>query len=198
MEVRRILPLALGFYGAMAGVSLLWGFARGFFPLWWPPQMEPPHRVLEAGLGIAAGLVGVALSWLLDQRVPAVRELAERFGTIMAGLPASATWTLAAISGIGEEMFFRGCLQEELGLWAATLIFAVVHTGRERMYRWWTLSAFAFGLVMALLYERSGLLAPILMHATINGVNLRILSQRGVRASRGDGPIPLGEHLPLG
>jgi membrane protease YdiL (CAAX protease family) len=81
---------------------------------------------------------------------------------------------------VGEEMLFRGCLQEEFGLWPATIAFAAVHVGRERVYLWWTASALVFGLGLGLLYQwQGGLLAPIAMHFTINAVNITVLGRRG-------------------
>jgi membrane protease YdiL (CAAX protease family) len=170
----------------MTAVSVAWASWRGLLPSWWRyDQWSDAALAAVAGLGM--GVLGVLYTWRLERRIPDVQLLAERFGTIMAGLPPGTTWALAALSAIGEEAFFRGCLQEEVGPIVATVLFAAVHTGRDRVFRWWTIAAFMFGVFLAALYRwGGGLLPAVLMHFVINGVNLRVLSQRGVRA-RGRG-----------
>ena len=186
MESRRILALSATLYGGMTAVSVAWAWWRELLPAWW--HYDGPVDVAIAAVGgTVAGGLGVLYTWRLERRIPDVQLLAERFGTIMAGLPRPTTWALAAMSAIGEEALFRGCLQEELGPLIATFLFAIVHTGRDRVFRWWTIAAAIFGIFLAALYRwGGGLLPAILMHFVINGVNLRVLSHRGIRA-RGRG-----------
>ncbi|MEE2828800.1 MAG: type II CAAX endopeptidase family protein [Myxococcota bacterium] len=175
----KLVSLAAMMYGAMLLLALVWGVLRGLTGGWWRFENwvdVPPAAVL----GIALGLTGVLLSLHLDRRVPSVRKLGDRFAAILAGASTRDAIILAALSSLGEELLFRGCLQEEWGLWPATLLFAIVHTGPGKVYLWWTASAFVFGLGLALLYDyQGGLLAPILMHFTINAINIRLLGQRG-------------------
>jgi membrane protease YdiL (CAAX protease family) len=163
----------------MTALALLWGTLRGLTPGWW--TFENAWAVPPAlALGLALGLSGVLLSQQLDRRVAGIRKLGDRFASILGGTGARGAIQLAALSSVGEELLFRGCMQQEWGLWPATILFAVVHTGPQRIYLWWTASAFVFGLGLALLYEhQGGLLAPILMHFTINAINIRILGRRG-------------------
>lgn len=190
MEARRLLPLGVGFYGLMIGGAAFWGWSRGHAGHWFPYEGWASWA-LASLVGVAAGVVGVALVVAAETKVPGVRLLGERFGTIVAGLPPMATHTLAVLSGVGEELLFRGCLQAEIGYLPATALFAVVHTGPDRTFLWWTLGAFLYGLVLgALPLWPGGLAAPILMHVVINAIQLRRLSDRGVRADRPGMPLP--------
>ncbi len=85
---------------------------------------------------------------------------------------------LALLSGLAEEIFFRGAMQAALGWPIATLAFALLHTGPGRAYRAWTLYAALAGLVLAgLVVWRGTLLGAIVAHAVVNGVNLKLLSR---------------------
>ena len=166
-------------YGGMIAIALIWGTLRGLVAGWWSfdSGWDVPPAV---ALGVAFGLIAVVISQQLDRRVEGIRKLGERFAAILGGASTREAIQLAAFSSIGEELLFRGCMQEEWGIWPATIVFALVHTGPQRIYLWWTASAFIFGAGLALLYEhQGGLLAPILMHFTINAINIRILGQRG-------------------
>jgi len=179
----RLVGLAAILYGLMVAAALVWGLLRDLLPGWWTFEGAGAVPVALVA-GVALGLVGVALSRQLDTHVPGVKRLGERFAAILAGASTKDALLLALFSAVGEEMLFRGCLQQELGLWPATLLFAAVHTGPERVYLWWTASAFVFGLGLALLFEhQGGLLAPILMHFTINAINIRSLGKRGANAT---------------
>ena len=178
-DADRLVGLAAILYGLMVAVSLIWGLLRHLAPGWW--TLEHLGAVPVAlGAGIGLGLLGVVLSQQLDEHVPGIKKLGERFSSILAGATTRDALLLALFSAVGEEMLFRGCVQQELGLWPATILFAVVHTGPERVYLWWTASAFVFGIGLALLFEhQGGLLAPIAMHFTINAINIRSLGKRG-------------------
>lgn len=179
MKKGRIVRMAAGMYGAMIAVGLAWGLTRDLSPGWW--DFGSARSAAEAAVaGTTLGLVAIALSWLMEHAVPGVKTLGERFSTVLAGTGTRDALILAGLSSVGEELLFRGCLQEEIGLFGATALFAIVHTGPERVYLWWTASAFVFGLGLGALYEaQGGLLAPIVMHFVINAVNIRMLGRRG-------------------
>jgi hypothetical protein len=175
----RLIGLAVILYGLMVVAALIWGLLRGLVPAWWSLELGVGIPI-AIGAGVGLGLVGVALSHQLDEHVPGIKKLGDRFSAILAGATTRDALVLAGLSAVGEELLFRGCIQQELGLWPATILFAVVHTGPERVYLWWTASAFVFGIGLALLFEhQGGLLAPIAMHFTINAINIRSLGKRG-------------------
>ena len=91
---------------------------------------------------------------------------------------------ISIFSGVGEETFFRGAVQHEFGLVAASLLFGIVHIGPDRRYLAWTAWAVLAGFLFGALYEVSGgLLAPILAHAAHNAATLLLWkrSRKGVR-----------------
>lgn len=80
---------------------------------------------------------------------------------------------VAVFSGVGEEVFFRGVLQPELGIGIASLLFGVLHLGPDRRYLIWTFWAVGAGFLFGFLYERTGgLLAPITAHVMHNAATL--------------------------
>ena len=186
--------MALGLYGGMLAVAVTWGSLRGLWPEWW--RFDSPRGIAEAAVaGTTVGLVAILLSWQMERGLTGVRALSDRFSTLLAGTSLSDALVLAALSAVGEELLFRGCLQEEIGLWWATLLFAAVHSGPERIYLWWTASAFVFGIGLGALYEaQGGLLAPIVMHFVINAVNIRMLGRRGQTLAR-QRPGSLGQLI---
>jgi membrane protease YdiL (CAAX protease family) len=85
---------------------------------------------------------------------------------------------LALVSGIGEEAFFRGALQPQLGLVGASLLFALAHFAPRRELLPWTAFSLAAGFALGWLFEATGnLVAPIVAHAVVNAINLRLLSR---------------------
>lgn len=180
----RLVGFAAVFYGAMFAAALVWAGLRGLLPGWWhfDDGGGIPAALIAA---VLLGLAGVGMTRWLEHRNPAIRRLGERFASILGGATRRDAVLLALFSAIGEEALFRGCLQQDLGFWPATLLFGAVHTGPERVYVWWTASALVFGLGLGLLFDHGGgLLAPIVMHFTINVVNIRELGRRGASAGR--------------
>ena len=182
----RLVPIAAAFYGPILGLALLWGWWRGFWEQWWVYNNNSPNEIaLAVGAGCVLAALAIALSWQMTRTVPGIRKLSERVGMLLSGQTGRDALLLALFSSVGEEFLFRGCIQSEFGFWPATLLFAIVHVGRERVWLWWTASAFVAGIGLGLLYEHfGGLLAPILMHFIINAVNIHLLAKKGLEAER--------------
>src|ERR1044071_9135484 len=68
---------------------------------------------------------------------------------------------LAALSGISEEIFFRGAVQGEIGILGASVLFGLLHPLNVSYVIWASSVGCAFGL----LYQVTGsLLPPLLCH----------------------------------
>ena len=120
--------------------------------------------------------------------MPAARRLSRELAAAVGPIPVNEALALALLSGIGEELFFRGALQGSIGLWWASAIFALLHTGPGRAFRMWTLLAAAAGLGLgALVLWRGNLLAAILAHAAFNALGLVRLSRLAAGLG-GEGP----------
>jgi membrane protease YdiL (CAAX protease family) len=181
----RLVPIAGAFYGPLLAAALLWGWLRELWPHWW--HFDSAWEITTAALaGCLMGAAGVVLSAQLTRTVPGIARLSERISMLLAGQTTRDAVFLALFSSFAEEFLFRGCIQSEFGFWPATVLFAAVHIGRERLWLWWTASAFVAGIGLGVLYEQcGGLLAPIVMHFVINVINIRILSKQGQRAAQG-------------
>jgi membrane protease YdiL (CAAX protease family) len=152
---------SLGFLLPALVLRALW------FGNWWhAADLGPPS--VEALLWAGAGLAGVlaATPWMM--RFDWARRITELvhqvFGTLT---PSRAAW-LGLVSGLCEEMLFRGALQPMLGLLPASILFALAH-----MVGGWWIFALAMGLALGLLYQWSGNLWPcVLAHGLLNAINL--------------------------
>ncbi len=168
--------LAWGFYLALAIAGVLWiGWSHRAVPLalfvdvgsWW----------VDAVLGLSAGLLLVGIWDVARRFFPAMRELETLLAGHIGVLDQSQVLALALISGVAEELFFRGAVQTSWGFGWATVLFTIVHFGPGPVYRWWTLFAFVAALAFGgLVLYRGNILSAVLAHVVVNAINLRRLS----------------------
>jgi membrane protease YdiL (CAAX protease family) len=171
-QAERLYRLAWLFYLGLALAASLWiGLRQGRIPL--RLFIDPSGWWLDAGAGAAAGGALLGCWEVLRRLLPAARGLEDRLGALLGGLTAPQAIALAAMSGFSEELFFRGAVQSAVGWLAASLLFALLHSGPGRELRLWTLFALCAGLLFgALMRWRGNLLAPALAHFLVNAVNL--------------------------
>ena len=142
--------------------------------------------------GVLSGLLAAApmlallvwclrTTWLPVHRL--VRLVEERLGPHLAGASAGGIVLLAAFAGIGEELLFRGVVQEwlserygtGLALAGASVLFGVGH---------WLSSSYAalaavIGAWLGAVFVLSGnLLVPIVAHTVYDVVALAVLARR--------------------
>jgi CAAX protease family protein len=171
-----IYRVAWTFYLVLAIAGVIWiGTSQGSIPL--ALFVDPAAWWLDLGLGLAGGLGLVAL-WDLGRRyVVAMRELEKALAQQIGLLDPSEALALAVISGFSEELFFRGAVQTSWGWAWATAIFTLMHFGKGRVFRWWTVFAFVAALVFGgLTLHRGTILAAVVAHTVVNAVNLRRLA----------------------
>ncbi len=160
------------FYLFLAVAGAVWlGFQRGAIPLelffdagsWWLD--------LAWGLGLATALI---VLWAAARRwTKSAQELEVRISETLGPFERSDAIALAFLSGIAEEIFFRGALQAAWGWFTAAILFALLHTGPGKEYRQWTVFAAVAGLALGGVTLYTGnLLAPIAAHITVNAVGL--------------------------
>ncbi len=175
----RLVRTALVFYGLIFAAALLWRTAFFGEPLLYADPAAAARGALpvrDAGIGLGVGLAIVALSWVVTRTSRWGERLARALAALLGRPRPGQILALAALSGIAEEAFFRGALQPRVGLVAASLLFGAAHFVPRREFLPWTGFSIAAGFVLGGLFAWTGnLIAPIVAHAVVNGVNLTLL-----------------------
>ncbi len=124
---------------------------------------------LSAGLlgGAGAGVLGAAL--LLRSKIFSDARALASSALASARPGAPELVAIAVAAGVGEELLFRGTLQPAWGLIGSSLIFTFVHFwvpigGVARAI--YIAFVFAVSLGLGWLFERAGLGAAMVAHAT--------------------------------
>jgi membrane protease YdiL (CAAX protease family) len=177
-----IFRLAWVFYLVLALGGALWlGWREGRIGL---------ERFFDAGtwwMDLAAGLlVGglLVVVWMGARRwFPSASRLETQLAELLGPLERSEVLGLAILSGFSEELFFRGAMQGAWGWVPATVLFTLLHTGPGATYRIWTVFAAVAGVALAaLMIWRGNLLAPVVAHTVVNGLNLSRLARDAQKA----------------
>lgn len=177
----RFVALAAVFYAALLLAAAVVGAldGRNAFALGAPALFG-----LVVGVTSACGTV--ALSVLLYRLLSALRRLSNELAPhLVDGAKRRDLVLVSIMSGVGEEAFFRGALQPEIGLVASSLLFGVLHVGPDRRYLVWTVWAVGAGFLFGLLYLwTGGILAPVTAHVLHNAATL-LLWKRSRRKQSG-------------
>ena len=176
----RLYRLAWFFYLVLAVGAVVWiGLRLGSIPL---SLFVRPGWWLDLLLGVACGLLLLGL-WQLGLRtLPLAGQLEERLAEVLGAVPRDEALALALLSGFSEELLFRGAMQGAWGFLPATFLFALLHTGSGPAFRLWTAFATVAGLAFgALMLWRGNLVAPVVAHVLVNGVNLYRVAVAGRR-----------------
>jgi uncharacterized protein len=179
----RVSPIAvLLFYLVLGGGgALLAHFALGVDPL--RPGDAEGHLWRDLGIGVALGLVVVALSRVFDRYFEWSRGMSRQFKEILGPIRPVDVAVIAFASSVGEELLFRGFLLPWLGLVASSVIFGVVHgfspgpmdqmVATMRKFLPLVIAATVMGFAFGWVVEYTGnLLAAVVAHFTINYLNL--------------------------
>ena len=181
---RRFVLFAALFYGFLVVTAALWGALHGF-------DLRPAGDSVAGSmlLGFLTAGVTVPLGLLAYRLLPILREIADELAPrLIDGADRGGLLLISIFSGVGEEAFFRGAVQQEFGLVAASLLFGIVHVGPDRRYLVWTAWAVLAGFLFGALYEvTGGLLAPVLAHTAHNAATL-LLWKRSRKGLREDDP----------
>lgn len=114
----------------------------------WPLYYQVPF-------GIALGFIsGWGLRLLLN--IKPLQESNRTYASMLEGfeLTRHETIFLSVCAGVGEEILFRGCAQEWLGVWLTALVFVALHGYLNPMN--WRISI--YGLSLCLLFVGVGYL----------------------------------------
>lgn len=179
----------IAFYGLMGALgwaaSSLW---LGLDPWRWPASLTPHDPLLALGVGVGVGLLTVFVSQLLDRYTTWAKRLTHAFARTLGRLTMLEIFIIAASSSLGEELLFRGFMQQALAarlfdslsfgtplaIALTSLVFGGLHVGQDRQtFLPWTIMAIVMGAVFGVMYwVFGGLEGPIAAHFTINFINL--------------------------
>jgi membrane protease YdiL (CAAX protease family) len=171
--------LACGLAVALGGLLPL------VHPSPWLALDEPVRSGSSLVLGLAFAVVTIAATRIAVVRWAWVRRLHLELRPIAKGLGSPTLVTVAVLSSIGEELFFRGFLLPLLGVVAQAAVFGLAHQMRGKS-RWaWVGWATLVGLCLGAIFALTGsLLGPLVAHALINGYNLAFLRDHDPCRSR--------------
>lgn len=148
-------------------------------------KVSSPLLALE-GLGLGLGTSSISLGITLftkrlSKQFPKFVSLDDFVNKVLYPIFAEANmldvFLIATASGICEEIFFRGVLQQQFGLIIASLVFGLFHPGGK----FWIYTAWAIlaGFVLGLSFEYSHCLwVPIAAHFTNNFLSLLMVRYR--------------------
>jgi membrane protease YdiL (CAAX protease family) len=175
----KVLGPAIRIYGVLLGLALVWIFFQGHLSreLFFDARVETVPRMMLLALGTASSLV--ALSLYCSRNFAWAQQLEAEFAKLLVPMKL---WEIAAIgvlSGIAEEIVFRGALQTAVGLIPASLAFGLAHfVPRHPFWNWSLYAAFA-GFLLGCLFELTHHLLPVMVaHALTNFVLIVILNRR--------------------
>lgn len=170
---RYLLSRAVLMEGGLLVIALLWAFF-GKIPL--RAMCAPMFPPVLIGVGVGVGLlvmnmltltVGVRyFAWCRRIKVLMDDDVAPLF----RGFSVGAALLLAVMSGISEEVLFRGVLQTQWGLVAASILFGLAHIWRKDALVYGVYAA-VIGVLLGGVYMLThNLWAPILAHVVNNFV----------------------------
>ena len=167
LEKRQILVISLLIEGILVSIFLIWSAFRDIHLIVFPQTWS-----IILGLLLSLPLFGLNYFFFgppaervrefqgcVQFKRHVVKPLADR-------LDVASALLVATLAGLGEELFFRGVLQHEFGLVAASVAFAILHFGPAiRSYylvaSLYLVFGFYFGFLM---YFTQDLWVPIITH----------------------------------
>jgi len=175
---RHLVRVELGASAVLLGGAALWSVFRGLdLPTALQPSLGAFAVGAACGLALAATLPLVTAPWA--PRILLLRGLRRAWDSLETdlghGLGMREVVILALCSAISEEVFFRGVLQREIGIVAASAIFGLLHPLGIAYVLW----AGAVGAGLGTLYVATGsLAAPVAAHGIYNLLALVHLRRR--------------------
>lgn len=183
---RSLVLLSLVFEGGLGVLAWVLGWWLGF------PPLETLRWTLQAAAWGTAAALPVLVLFIATERLPVwpfsdiARVVDELFVPLFRGCGLAHLAAIAALAGLGEEMLFRGFLQEGIGRWvggpsgtwvglaAASLLFGLAHPFTLS----YVLLAGLIGLYLGWLWIATGnLLVPITAHAVYDFLALAYLAK---------------------
>lgn len=194
---------AVAFEGGLAIAAIAVGWLIGFSPLQKLPHTEIdwPDVLWQVGIGVLAAAPMFAGLWVIErlplESLKRIGEIVER--TLVPLFRNCSLADLAVISlmaGIGEEILFRGLIQDGLsqwigsgyGPWIALAITSIVFGFAHAITRTYIVLAALAGAYLGLLFILTdSLIPPIVAHAVYDFGALAYVLNSRLRTDANDG-----------
>ena len=165
------LPKIVFIYTLLSAIALVWIYLAQLEVVFLGIKGIPEATFLAFLLFVLSALLTTHSSW--------AQKLEAFFAQIVTPLSLPVIFIMALCSSVGEELFFRGALQNQFGFVPASILFGLVHIPWNKLMIPWTLMAIFAGFLLGGLYIYAGnLLAPIFLHFAINFLNLWAINQK--------------------
>jgi uncharacterized protein len=202
MGRREVMWLAVLFEGGLGVLACLIGWAAGL-----PPWEKLTWDLADAALGVAACLpMLTGFTFCVLVPLPPLARIREFMDRVVRPLFRDCTLAdlalISLLAGLGEELFFRGLLQEALTGWlgpwpaltAVALLFGLLHPITPAYF---VLASLAGAYLGAAYLATDNLLVPVIAHALYDFVALVYLLRvpQGERAEEAP-PLVEGEAPP--
>jgi membrane protease YdiL (CAAX protease family) len=168
----RVLLFAFLGEGTLGLLALLWVLWRRL-PVTW----GNPERAVPIGIGVA--LLLAAVQYGLLHHAPAiapVSALRRLYVDVLQPLFDRVTPLeivgISLLAGVGEELFFRGAMQQEWGWIAASVLFGLCHVGNRETLILGVWAGIVGAILGWLTGVTGGLAAPITAHAVYDALAL--------------------------
>lgn len=185
-------PIPVAFAATVVYVPLLiFGAVTTYFVNRRLPQVpfDAVRLLSDVAVGLAIALALVGITFVASRRMPALQALDREFRRVVGKLSRWQAVRLATLSGVAEELLFRGTLlplvSEDAWLgWGAThaiiwtsVLFGLLHFLPHKIFLPWTFFATAVGFIAGGAYVwRGSLVAPLVAHVALNAINLRLIA----------------------
>ncbi len=179
----RLLALAGAFELSLGVLAFILGAIIGVFPA---ERLRFQGAAIGAGVAATVPLLLLFFLFLRLEIPPIVRIrrlLFRLLAPVASELTPLAALLLGFAAGVGEELLFRGFLQDGLvqlfGLTPGILLGAAIFGLLHSVTPFYAIYAAILGGFLGLLYHLSGsLLAPIISHSLYDAIGLILLRKR--------------------
>lgn len=169
----RMAGLSVLIYAGFALAGWAWLALRDRTSIIAGSALGEAGAVASLALGTGLGVLGAGLAALAARYLGPWRLLEQGLAVLIGPLTERQILVVAMTSGVGEEFFFRGAMQDALGPWWTALLFAAMHVGPGPLLLWPAVAGL-IGLVFGqMVAAGSGLLAVSVAHALLNYLSLR-------------------------
>ncbi len=167
---RKLLTL----YGlmALAAVALHVAFGNPVGTLLLPGPSAPLAPAADVALGVALGVLTIALSHLASARLTSMRFVERELRELVSAMPTRQAALVTAFGAMAEELLFRGFLQPLLGLTITSVLFGAMHVPHRKEMIPWPIAGVAMGFAFGgLVLWRGSVVGPLVAHVVINYFN---------------------------